>query len=88
MIVTATTAVIILFWITGILPAYIARTSSEKYVEAKYKSREFKFLEVYWDDNWERYFVSFKDIDGNVVNLKMSEYIPSSVIYDPLNPPG
>lgn len=76
------------FWVTGVIPAFIAEISAQKYVESKYKDRGFKIIEIYWDKNMDRYFVSFTDKSGSRFNFKMSEYIPNTVMYDPLNPPG
>jgi hypothetical protein len=79
---------IFLFWVTGVIPSFIAKISAEKYVKSKYIDRDLKITEVYWDKNMDRYFVSFTDESGNRCNFKMSEYIPSTVMYDPLDPPG
>jgi hypothetical protein len=87
-IASLTIIALFLFWVTGIIPSYIAKTSAEKYVESRYKDKDLKFLEVRWDSFWDRFFVSFTDKSGNIYGFKMSEYVPTSIMYDPLNPPG
>lgn len=78
----------IVLWAAGPLPLFVTKVSAESYVESRYGGSDLKFADVYWDSNWNRYFVSFNDAAGSVYNFKMSEFFPNTVMYDPINPPG
>ncbi len=78
----------LIFWLTGIIPSFIARVSAENYVKLRYMDKGFEFVNVEIPKSFDNYFVSFKDKSGIQYHFVMSKHIPTDIIYDPLDPPG
>lgn len=76
---------IVIMWVTRILPSGFCILTAANYVEHKYPDRSFKYSFIEYSSVHEAYFVHFADKDDN--KLAIMTY-PFRVWYDPLDPPG
>lgn len=77
-------ALIIILWISGIIPKQIGKISAINYVKTNYPDKNLCFLNIDYSPIHNSYFVSFKDLDGRVYNFELhSRYFPTTIWFDP-----
>ncbi|MCF6460347.1 hypothetical protein [Clostridium sp. Cult3] len=79
-------ALIVVLWISGIIPKQIGKVFAINYVNKNYPSKNLDFLNIDYSPIHNSYFVSFKDVEGRVYNFELcSRYFPITIWFDPFN---
>ncbi len=79
---------IIVLWISGIIPQQIGKMTAINYIEKNYGDQGLIYVKMEYSSAHGDYFAVFKDSDGAYYNFLMhSKLLPIIVLYDPLNPP-
>lgn len=76
---------VILLWVTRIIPSGLCILTAKRYIKDKYPEMNFEYSFVEYSSAHGEYFVHFENINGNKIALMTSLF---RVLYDPLNPPG
>lgn len=74
-------------WISGTIPEQIGKMTATSYVKENHEDRGLVFVRIDFSSAHGDYFAVFKDSNGEVYNFLMhSKFLPTTVVYDPLNP--
>ena len=77
---------ILILWISGIIPKQIGKIAAINYVKKNYPDKDLMFLNIDYSPIHESYFASFKALDGRVYNFELyTKYLPVTVWFDPFN---
>lgn len=86
MIIIYIIILILMLWISGIVPKQIGKIIAINYVKKNYPDKKLAFLDIDYSPIHESYFVSFKSLDGRVYNFELySKYLPVTVWFDPFS---
>ena len=76
-------------WSGGVIPQQIGKMAAKTYVQENHKDMDLTFVRMEFSSAHGDYFAVFKDANGKTYNFLMhSKLLPTTVLYDPLNPPG
>lgn len=73
-------AVILVLWISGIIPKQIARISATYYLKKNLPKKQFEFVDIVWFSSFDGYSIKFKDENGKEFDFIMNNK------YFPINP--
>lgn len=73
-------AVILVLWISGIIPKQIAKFSATCYFKKSFPEKQYEFVSTEWSSNFDGYSIKFKDENGKEFSFIMNNK------YFPINP--
>ena len=76
---------IVLMWISGVIPRYIAKATAIKYVEENYSHLNLEFNKIDYSKSHGSYFAVFKDLGGSIYSFQLeTKYFPTLIWFDPI----
>lgn len=80
--------VILIFWITGVIPKNIGKMVSSFYVHNKYSSLNLHFVDIKYSEENKVYISHFENNEGKIYTVLVgSKMLPVNVSFNPLNIP-
>jgi len=78
-IVVIVLVVILVLWISGVIPKQIAKISANNYLKKNFPQKQFEYVDIEWSSSFGGYSIRFKDEKGEIVGFIMNnKYFPIS----------
>lgn len=69
--------VVLVLWISGIIPKQIARISATNYLEKNFPKKKYEYVDIEWCSSMDGYLVRYKDENNDIFGLIMpNKYFP------------